>query len=124
MPIYAEDDCQTLKTRHILNGKTIEESETVCLFKRKQNLNASSKNCYPILNSQCQFRTIKKEKDFSSYVTEIGSPGFNLCHALNGSPQLFEIEIKGEWKPFSRCFWQESKEFVDIDELVAYYKTL
>lgn len=117
-------ECAPFKTKHILKGKTITSHEDICLRQTDKKLSASSKKCQMMDKDSCPFSTLKKGPDYQTFVRPQGSPGFNLCHSLEGSPQLYQIEIKGKWMPFERCFWKGTTEFVDIDYLILYYSSL
>lgn len=53
----------------------------------------------------------------------IGSLSFNLCHSIEGIPQLYEAKLGNEWKNFERCFWKKTKTFVDLSDLVEFYNS-
>jgi len=113
-------NCEKYPVRWVQNKKTIEKTENICLMGR----HANSIDCSPLVQKSCPFSALKKSKEFNDMIKPLGSPGFNLCHTLEGSPQLYEIKINNEWKRFERCFWKKTQSFVDIDELVSFYKTL
>lgn len=118
------EECGNHKTKYIMEGKPVVKTEELCLLKKKTFEGAYSKNCLIVNGDKCPFKAVKKGMDYQSFVKEIGSPSFNLCYYVGGTPQLYEIEIKSKWKPFERCFWSESKEFIELAELVEYYRSL
>jgi len=109
--------CEKLTTRYIDHKKPIIQKEVLCFEDEKP----SSKNCTPILNKKCYFSKIKTDVSFKQFISPMGSPGFGLCYHLGGLPQIYEVEIKGQWKIFDRCFSADKKEFVDIDNLIRLY---
>lgn len=117
-------ECKLFNTRYIDNKKTISKQENLCVVDYENSSRASSKNCLMAQVNTCPFHKVKKTLEYESFIQEVGSPGFNLCHYLKGSPQLYEVEIQGKWKPFERCFWKDLKEFSDIDGLITFYKSL
>jgi hypothetical protein len=112
--------CENLNARYVLYKKTIITNEKFCF----ENSRPNSENCNPILNPKCPFSIIRKDIKFKDLNGNIGNPSFRLCHRLQGSPQIYDVEIgKNNWSTFSRCFSQDLKEFVDLDNLVRYYKS-
>ena len=113
--------CEEKATRYILNKMPKSQKEEIC-FSAKLDM-ANSKECSPVSNPKCWFSKIDKKKKISDYIGPRGSPGFNLCHALKGSPQIYEIELKPNvWRSYSRCFSPNKKHFVDISTLIPLYK--
>lgn len=117
-------DCRLYNTRYFNENKSVASKEIICILASESSELASSKNCLMLKSKSCPFKNVVKVSEFETFVQEIGSPGFNLCHYLKGSPQLYQIEIQGKWTPFERCFWKNSKEFVEVDELIRFYKSL
>lgn len=110
--------CEKMKARYVFNKKKIETTELFCIEGSKAN----SLNCQQLLFKKCPFSKIEKNLSFQDFIGPIGSPGFGLCHHLEGSPQLYEIEVtQNTWKSFSRCISKDKKEFVDIEDLVHHY---
>ena len=118
------DECGNYKTKYIMEGKPVIKTEELCLHKKKTFEGAYSKNCVIVNGEKCPFKAVKKGMDYQTFIKEIGSPSFNLCYYVGGIPQMYEIEIKGQWKPFERCTWSESKEFIELSDLVEYYRSL
>jgi hypothetical protein len=116
-------ECKTYKTRYINKKSSVVNNEKICITKFG-DVTATSENCTSITNKKCPFKGLKKSREYRSFVSEIGSPGFNLCHYLEGSPQIYEIQIEEKWKPFERCYFKKSVDFVDIDGLIRYYLSL
>lgn len=115
-------ECSTFNTRYTYKQEKVLKKEMVCV--NKELTKASSQNCLVVKNKKCPFKTITKKDKSQTFVSEIGSPAFNLCHNLEGSPQIYEIEIKGTWKTFERCFAKNSQEFADAGELYGLYLAL
>lgn len=116
----AQGECGKFQTRWIYKQKTVEKTENICVVES----HANSVDCGPLIQKTCPFSTLKKNKDYIEMIRPIGSTSFNLCHSMEGSPQLYEIKIGQVWKNFERCFWKKTQSFVDLDELVEFYKTL
>ena len=76
-----------------------------------------------MIKKSCPFALLKKGKSISEMTQAIGSLSFNLCHSIEGSPQMYELKLGNEWKNFERCFWKQSKTFVDLSDLVELYKS-
>lgn len=117
-------ECGSFNTKYILNGNTVTASEKLCLRVTKEQTSAFSEKCHMMDKNICPFSKLKKGPAFETFVKPQGSPGFNLCHHIEGSPQLYQIEVNGKLLPYERCFWKDSSEFVDIDYLILYYKSL
>lgn len=108
-----------METRFVLNKKEITQKEKICIDKDT----ASSPDCVSMMNTKCPFSKIDKNLNYRDFVQPVGSPGFNLCHHLGGSPQLYEIKSKeGKWEQYERCFSKDKKQFVDVDELIKNYR--
>lgn len=115
-------ECNTFNTRHIYKQATVNKKEKLCI--NNELTKASSKNCQFLKDNKCPFKSIVKKDKAQNFIREIGSPAFNLCHYLKGSPQVYEIEIKGKWMAFDRCFGKNSQEFADANELYDLYMAL
>ncbi|MEA9358516.1 hypothetical protein SHI21_19930 [Bacteriovorax sp. PP10] len=117
-------ECGSFNTKFIEKNKTIIKKEKLCLRVNGKATSASSPDCQMTDSKKCPFSALKKGPDYKTFISEVGSPGFNLCHSIGGLPQLYEIEVNSKWQAYERCFWKDSKEFVDIDYLVLYYSSL
>lgn len=115
-------DCKSFNTRYIDNKKTITKSENLCLLELNKVKKATSKNCLFATAKSCPFSKIKSGANLGTFIRDVGSPGFNICHELKGSPQIYDIKVQGQWEQFERCYWKNSKEFVDISDLIEIYK--
>ena len=125
MALFAKvEECAKYKTKYINEGKPVIATEELCIHKKKSFEGAYSKNCQIVNHEKCPFKAVKKGMDYQSFIKEIGSPSFNLCYYVGGTPQLYEIEVAGKWKPFERCTLTETKEFIELAELVEYYRSL
>jgi hypothetical protein len=120
----AYSNCGKFKTCWVQERKTREKTEELCIDEMNKGLRIFSSDCYPLIQKSCPFSALKKGKAFSEMFQPIGSPGFNLCHSLEGSPQMYEIKIGSDWKNVERCFWKKTKSFVDLSELIEFYKAL
>ena len=113
--------CGQQSIRYSYDKKMIQKQETICLI---GSLAASSQNCLLPTNPTCPSSKIVKTKNFSEFLSADKSPGINLCESLGGKASTYEILISKKWVPFQRCHFNESSDFIDLDTLVAYYKTL
>ncbi len=118
------EECGNYKIKYILDGKPVIKTEELCIHKKKTFDGAYSKNCQVVSADKCPFKAVKKGMDYQSFIKEIGSPSFNLCYYVGGTPQIYEIEVASKWKQFERCTWTETKEFIELSELVEYYRSL
>lgn len=110
-----------MQTRFILNKKVINQNEKVCI----DGNTANSPECISMMNTKCPFSEIDKNLNYRDFILPVGSPGFNICHHLGGSPQSYEIKTKsGKWEHYERCFSKDKKHFVDIDSLIKNYQFL
>jgi hypothetical protein len=96
------------------------KSEKICFNNNRPN----SPTCDPIVSESCPFFKIHKNKPFTEMFKQVGSPGFNLCHSISGIPQIYEVKVAEKWQQHERCFWKDQKSFIDISELIDFYKTL
>lgn len=115
-------DCKSFNIRYIDNKKTILKKEKICLLEINKVKKAASEKCLFATAKRCPFSKIKTGANFGTFIRDVGSPGFNICHDLKGSPQIYDIEVQGKWEQFERCYWKDSKEFVDIGDLIDIYK--
>lgn len=116
-------ECKTYKTRHILKKAIVTKDEKICISKYG-GVAASSEKCSELDNKGCPFNNLKKTLEYENFVSELGSPGFNLCHHLAGSPQIYDVKINDKWTRFERCYGKKSVEFVDINRLIQRYRAL
>lgn len=117
-------ECGQFQTKYINEGKEVLTKEELCIDAKKKFTGAYSKNCTIVGGPKCPFKAVKKGLQYESFIKEIGSPSFNLCYYLDGQPQMYEIKYKDKWLGFERCYWKETKEFVELAELVEYYRSL
>lgn len=115
-------ECKSFNTRYVFNQKAVNKKENLCI--NTELTKASSKSCQFLKDKKCPFHSIVRKDKADNFVRQIGSPAYNLCHDLEGSPQVYEIEIKGKWLSFDRCFGKNSKEFADANDLYALYMAL
>lgn len=115
-------ECKNFNTRYIDNKKTITKNEKLCVLEINKVKKAASENCLFATADSCPFSKIKSGPNFRTFIRDVGSPAFNICHELKGSPQFYDIELQGKWEQFERCYWKDSKEFIDIGDLIEIYK--
>jgi hypothetical protein len=109
-------DCGVKTTSYFYDRKEVLSKEEVCIHKNKAN----SRECINPYSERC-FVKIEKDVGYKlrDLMTSTSSPGFNLCHKINGLPQLYAVEIRdGVWREYERCLSQDKKQFVDIADLM------
>lgn len=115
------EDCVLAKTKIIYEGKSQIENEVLCTKRTNEKmLFYVSKSC---AEDRCDILTMPKHKlEIKNYKSLTGSPGFKLCEALSGTPQIFEFNITNKnWQVSERCFFNQ-KDFVEISLLTAEWK--
>lgn len=48
----------------------------------------------------------------------VGSPGFKLCQAVKGSPQILEFYDGKKWWSMDRCFFESDQSYIDTGILI------
>lgn len=119
--LAASNECQQRNIRFLNNKKMVMKRESVCLLKEDSG---SSKNCMLPNIPACPFSKIKKDLSYDSFLSEISTPGINLCTHLGGRAEAYEMAVRGKWLPYERCIYKNTQEFVELNELIRYYKTL
>ncbi len=100
--LSAHTECFQSNTKIIKNQKSIENKETICEYEYKKLKFYVSKNCKDKYN-QCHALMREEDIKVKNAFSEIGSPGFKLCYALNGSPQIFTFTKGDEQEETDRC---------------------
>lgn len=113
--------CGMQSIRYTYDKKIIQKQEMICLIGAQ---NASSKNCLLPTSPTCPSSKIVKTKNFSEFLSEVKSPGVNLCESFGGKASSYEMLIDKKWESFQRCHFKDSVDFIDLETLVTYYKTL
>ena len=114
-------ECFQVETKIIFDSKPVLAKETLCsLVDSDKMLFYVSKTCS---SQQCDIlkRTPAPLK-INGYYQNLGSPGFKLCEALGGVPQIYEFKKKGkDWESTDRCMFGKS-DFVEISFLSLRWK--
>jgi len=115
-------ECQDYQTKIIFDQKTVIEKEVLCKKKTADNtVYYVSKSC---AKETCDILVKKKSAiKIKNYTGNMGSPGFKLCFAMGGVPQIFEFQAlknPSEWESSERCFF--GKDFVEISLLMREWK--
>lgn len=94
--------CFQTKSSIIENQKRVESKEEICEHNYKNLKFFVSKRC---AEKQNECLTLLREEvvEVKNAYSEIGSPGFKLCYAVNGSPQIFEFEKDKTVEESDRC---------------------
>lgn len=115
------DDCFLTTTKIIFNRTPELEKATLCEYKTSDKmLFYVSKKC---TKGNCEI--LKREKKpivIKNYQSVMGSPGFKLCDALFGVPQIFDfLDRQKKWQSTERCFF--GRDFVEISLLTREWKS-
>ena len=78
-----------------------------------------SKNCF---NRRCSIHQL----DFSKLTKKIlfspiGSPGFRICRALNGEPEIMQFQVSAKWWDLDRCIFAKDRAFIDTSSLTRLF---
>lgn len=114
--------CEEVDIKIIYDRKTEFSKEILCSQKTSDNMIFYlSKSC---VNDGCDILKRKKTTlEIKNYASQMGSPGFKICEALGGIPQIFEFKkIKSsQWQSTERCLF-EKNDFVEISLLSRDWK--
>lgn len=120
--IFASD-CLPAKIKIINLQKEVVSQETICFLPPSINriTYIVSESC---AKKKCEILQRKKRPlIIKNYMKNFGSPGFKLCDALGGSPQIFEYLIKKDsFQNTERCLFGK-KDFVEIALLSNEWKS-
>jgi hypothetical protein len=115
--------CFETTIKFYYNGKLEFEKNQLCRksYEDKKTFYIS-KSC---VNDQCEIlKRAKKPIEIKDYISNLGSPGFKLCFALDGVPQIFEFENQQKkWLSSERCIFKNN-DFVEISLLSREWKNL
>lgn len=95
-------DCVSHNISIVQNQKRITNKEDLCEFTYKNLKFFVSKKCSEKQN-ECLSLLREEAVDVKNAFSEIGSPGFKLCYAVKGSPQIFEFEKNKITEESDRC---------------------
>ncbi|MBP9681304.1 MAG: hypothetical protein KBD76_07860 [Bacteriovorax sp.] len=117
-------DCTPARIKMINFQKEVITQEVICFLPPASNRNTYivSESC---VEKKCEI--LKREKKpiiINHYMKNFGSPGFKLCDALGGSPQIFEFQVNTDkYLSTERCLFGEN-DFVEIALLSHEWKHL
>ncbi|MGE3609788.1 MAG: hypothetical protein AB7I27_09410 [Bacteriovoracaceae bacterium] len=116
---YAELECTDKgQIRYYVKRKEILEKASYCTDVKRIIL--VSKECY---QSKCYNKFKNVEVDLNDALeSPIGNPSFELCRRLDGSPQIIEFKMQGQWFSLDRCLFDEGQWFVDAGYLFKLVK--
>ncbi len=117
---FAFGECFSVETKIIFHSSPEMDQEVFCERHLGQILFYVSKSCE---TSQCSLLKAKRSPIMiQDYHGQMGSPGFKLCRALKGTPQIVEWrrDQTQKWQSFGRCFMGD--DFVEIGLLVNLWK--
>lgn len=116
-------ECFQVETKIIYDSKPVVTKESLCsIVDSDKMLFYVSKSCS---SQQCEILKRKPQKlVIKDYYQNIGSPGFKLCEALGGVPQIYEFRKSGAKNVEStdRCLFGKS-DFVEISLLSSKWKS-
>lgn len=114
------NNCEDVQIRIIFDRKSVITKEVLCSEKTSDNMIFYlSKSC---IEKKCEILSRRKtDLVIKDYYKNIGSPGFKLCTALGGVPQIFEFSKDASWwQSTERCLFE--KDFVEISLLTRQWK--
>lgn len=115
---HAADTClDNGKIRYRKFGKMTEENASYCFDKSTGSL--SSQSCK---KGNCEaVNAIGKKSDKEVAATAnsaFGTPGFHMCRALGGEPQIMEYFDGKDWNQADRCSFKNDGSFVNTSRLL------
>lgn len=119
----AQAECEKVETKIIFDKKPVMNKEVLCsIVTADKTKYYVSKSCE---KDNCEILKRKpKDLKVEKYSHNIGSPGFKLCVALDGIPQIFEFRLDKksvDWESTSRCLFGKN-DFVEISLLMSKWK--
>ena len=106
--------CINGKIEYIFNRKKIIEKSSYCFGDELISQKCSHKKCSQIEQPP---RPIK----IPDYTSQYGTPGFKLCFALQGSPQIMKYWNEKDWIATSRCIFTKD-EYIEIEALMKKWR--
>lgn len=116
--IDAAEVCKSGEIRYMHNKKYVSNVQSFCHEGNQiYSLSCKGKNCDFLQAPE------KRPVDISSTNPTVGSPGFKVCRALGGQPQIFEYRFSDQkdWTEDSRCIFGKD-EFVSNDMILGLWK--
>ena len=110
------DTCITGKLRHRMHRTWVEEASAYCYNVDKTALKSNS--CSERGACAAESASLRK-LDRSALNSTLGSPGFNLCYAAGGRPQLLEFWADERWFELDRCTFPRDGSYVSTGLLAA-----
>ena len=112
----ADLECAPGKIKSLQFGKTKITSANLCTNSKRDVL--QSQNC-----AQRKCAALRPTANVEVPVAhQNGKPGFKLCWALSGVPEIIEFEFKGKWFKLDRCVFPQDSSFVDTATLLTQLK--
>lgn len=109
-------ECQEAgKIRFRYAGREVEESSSYCYNPKRSVF--ISKSCRD--SNKCAAHKVDVCEP-GNWVLQgkFGTPGFRLCQAVKGSPQLLEFFDGKKWWSMDRCYFEADQSFVDTGILL------
>lgn len=116
-------ECFKVETKIIFDSKPVLTKETICtIVDADKMLFYVSKSCED--NSCDILKKAPKKIVIKNYYQNLGSPGFKLCEALGGVPQIYEFKKSKAKQSEStdRCLFGK-QDFVEISYLSQKWKS-
>lgn len=116
--VGAEEVCKNGEIRYMHNQKYVSNVQRFCMEKNKvYSLGCKGNKCDFLQSPE------KRPVDISQSNSTLGSPGFKVCRALGGQPQIFEYRFSDQkdWTEDSRCIFGKD-EFVSNDMILGLWK--
>jgi hypothetical protein len=107
--------CIAGEIRWLDANQTKSETSQYCFNNDRNTL--VSKNC---INGKC--KVLKALSDILGtklkIYSDVGNPGFNLCHEIGGYPQIIEFFDSVNWYKLNRCTFNEDQSYLDVGLLL------
>lgn len=107
-------ECAPGKIKSLQFGKTKITSANLCTNSKRDVL--QSQNC---AEGKCV--ALRPAADAPA-ANQNGKPGFKLCWAQGGVPEVIEFEFKGRWFKLDRCLFPQDGSFIDTATLLTQVK--
>lgn len=122
VPAWSKElSCQQSTIKYIYFGNIFFEKSPIC-FSETSPLQKSFIVSLECKNLEClAMNHLKYPMSVNRLSSEIGSPGFALCHKLSAKPQLIEYQYNGLWHTTSRCQFAD-KSYIEIPYLMKLWE--
>lgn len=109
-------ECGSARIKSIAFGKSTTTQERICTNTRRDELKSFS-----CRTGKCGALTFNAAVE-APPTSEAGKPGFQLCSALGGVPEMISVQFKTEWFKLDRCVFPLDGSFIDTGSLMKRYR--